>query len=78
MKKPDKRMHDPSWTQNEAKRIFMKKTMNLYHWTQPTMPSDYIRKIISHSWDIMTDQEKQVYEKQVSIKSLRSTCLHYL
>lgn len=40
--------------------------MNLYHWTQPGLPTDFVRKIISESWDNMTVDEKQVYEKQVS------------
>jgi len=39
--------------------------MNLYHWTQPGLPTDFVRKIISDSWDNMTVEEKQVYEKQV-------------
>lgn len=40
--------------------------MNLYHWTQPGLPTDFVRKIISDSWDNMTADEKQIYEKQVS------------
>jgi hypothetical protein len=40
--------------------------MNLYHWTQPGLPTDFVRKIISDSWDNMTVDEKQVYEKQVN------------
>jgi len=40
--------------------------MNLYHWTQPGLPTDFVRKIISDSWDNMSVDEKQVYEKQVS------------
>jgi len=39
--------------------------MNLYHWTQPGLPTDFVRKIISDSWDNMTVDEKQIYEKQV-------------
>lgn len=63
--KPNKRAHHSTWTQSEAKRIYVKKTMNLYHWTQPGLPTDFVRKIISDSWDNMTVEEKQVYEKQV-------------
>lgn len=59
-------MHNSSWTQNEAKRIYVKKTMNLYHWTQPGLSTDFVRKIVSESWNNMSEEEKQVYEKQVS------------
>jgi len=53
--------------------------MNLYHWTQPELPTDFVRKIISDSWDNMTVDEKQVYEKQVSKtkKSVPSTHTNY-
>lgn len=40
--------------------------MNLYHWTQPGLPTDFVRRIVSDSWDNMSEEEKQVYEKQVS------------
>lgn len=63
--KPNKRIHHSIWTQNEAKRIYMKKTMNLYHWTQPGLPTDFVRRIVSNSWDNMSKEEKQIYEKQV-------------
>ncbi|XP_050057333.1 uncharacterized protein LOC114123295 isoform X2 [Aphis gossypii] len=62
--KQNKREHHSTWTQSEAKRIYVKKTMNLYHWTQPGLPTDFVRKIISDSWDNMSVDEKQVYEKQ--------------
>lgn len=42
--------------------------MNLYHWTQPGLPTDFVRKIVSDSWDNMSEEERQVYEKQVSKK----------
>lgn len=64
--KPIKRVHQSNWTQSEAKRIYVKKTMNLYHWTQPGLPTDFVRRIVSDSWDNMSEEEKQVYEKQVS------------
>lgn len=44
----------------------MKKTVNLYHWTQPELPTDFVRKIVSDSWDNMSEEEKKVYEKQAS------------
>lgn len=64
--KPVKRVHQSNWTQSEAKRIYVKKTMNLYHWTQPGLPTDFVRRIVSDSWDNMSEDEKQVYEKQVN------------
>jgi len=68
-------MHHSNWTQSEAKRIYVKKTMNLYHWTHPELSTDLVRRIVSDSWDIMSDQEKQVYEKQVNNKNIISLVL---
>jgi len=65
--------HSNNWAQNDARRIYVKKTMNLYHWTRPELPLDFVRRIVSDSWDNMSDQEKQVYEKQASNKNRRST-----
>lgn len=39
--------------------------MNLYHWTQPGLSTDFVRKIVFNSWDNMSEEEKEVYEKQV-------------
>ncbi|XP_025417315.1 uncharacterized protein LOC112688364 [Sipha flava] len=55
-----------NWFQSEAKRIYVKKTMNLYHWTQPELPTETVRKLVSNSWDNMPEEEKQVYEKQAN------------
>ncbi|XP_050532781.1 uncharacterized protein LOC126900844 [Daktulosphaira vitifoliae] len=61
-----KRISNVSWNHDEAKRIYAKKTMNLYHWTQPGLPTEFVRKLISDSWDNMTEEEKQVYVKQAN------------
>lgn len=40
--------------------------MNLYHWTQPELSTEFVRKLVLDSWESMSEEEKQVYVKQVS------------
>lgn len=56
----------------------MKKTMNLYHWTQPGLSTDFVRRMVSESWDNMSEEEKQVYEQQVSKYKLQVPILTYM
>lgn len=51
--------------------------MNLYHWTQPGLSTDIVRKLVSNSWDNMPEEEKQVYEKQVN-KTYRLEWVDYV